>query len=153
MWEPQESLHCSKILNLNPKTQNDTTLQRATATGCCEKKYFSLKESFGCIKAEQSGLDSPLNLNILISELCEMAMLCKIQNYKGKVKLIWQYFGKKCCDKFSMIIPVKSVYFSWRSYFHVNRFCFSIVCSLRKQKKYLKTFQWSNFLPVIPLCW
>lgn len=30
-----------------------------------------------------------------------------------------------------MIIPVKTVYFSWRFSFHVNRFCFTIISSHR----------------------
>lgn len=102
------------------------------------KKIFSQKESSGCIKAEQFGFDSYPNLNTLISQLCKMAILSKIHNYKGKVKVIWQCFGVKCCGKFSMIIPVKSVYFSRRFSFHVNRFCFSIVCSLKKKKKVVK---------------
>lgn len=42
-----------------------------------KNKIFNLKESFGCIKAEQAGFDSHLNLNTLVSQLWNG---CVIQN-------------------------------------------------------------------------
>lgn len=99
------------------------------------KKIFSQKESSGCIKAEEFGFDSYPNLNTLISQLCKMAILSKIHNYKGKVKVIWQCFGMKCCGKFSMIIPVKSVYFSRTFFFSCKQVLFFNSLFSQEKKK------------------
>lgn len=81
-----------------------------------------------------------------------MAMLSKIHNYKDKVKLIWQYFGKKCCDKFSMIIPVKTVYFSGRFSFSCKKILFfnSLFSMGKKPQNLIKDLSMGHFFSSEP---
>lgn len=63
--------------------------------GAVKKKKIEWRKVLVALRLNILIFDSYLNLNTLISQLCEMAMLSKIHNYKDKVKLSWEGLGKK----------------------------------------------------------